>query len=312
MSIITSFNSVDVIIVNWNAGDQLKDCIESIPRALVSNIIVVDNASVDNSMREISKLSNVTPVFYPENMGFGKACNLGAYQSTSEFILFLNPDSVVYAGSLEKVLSFLQHPHNSSVGICGVQLLDESGNVSRSCARFPTPLRFAAYALGLDRIFPKLGHFMHDWSHDETREVDHVIGAFFLVRREVFQDLGGFDERFFVYLEDLDFSFRARKLGWRSVYLADVQAFHLGGGTSNQIKARRLFYSLRSRLIYSEKHFSGFGTLLVFSTTIVLEPIARSILALSRCSWSSLKETWIGYGMLLRWIPQWIFKGVTR
>ena len=97
---------------------------------------------------------------------------------------------------------------------------------------------------------------MREWNHEESREVDQVMGAFFLVRQKLFEEWGGFDERFFVYLEDVDFSSRARRVGWRSFYMAGVKAYHKGGGTSEQIKSTRLFYSLRSRILYSYKHFS--------------------------------------------------------
>jgi GT2 family glycosyltransferase len=193
-----------------------------------------------------------------------------------------------------------------------VQLLDEAGHVSRSCARFPSAVGFAAHAVGLDRFFPRLGHFMAEWDHAQTRQVDQVIGAFFLVRRNLFEALHGFDERFFVYFEEVDLSYRARQTGWRSVYLADAQAFHAGGGTSNQVKARRLFYSLRSRLLYAFKHFSWMGAFAVLLATLLVEPLSRSALALMRRSWVGLKETWAAYGMLWRWLPQWVLKGGTR
>jgi len=153
---------------------------------------------------------------------------------------------------------------------------------------------------------------MSEWAHDSTQKVDHVMGAFFLVRREVFEKLRGFDERFFVYLEDLDFSYRAKQAGWDSAYLADVQAFHYGGGTSNQVKARRLFYSLRSQLLYAFKHFHWLGALWVLLVMLVVEPVTRIFFAVIRRSWSSVKETLAGYAMLWKWLPDWIFKGVTR
>ena len=104
--------------------------------------------------------------------------------------------------------------------------------------------------LGLDLIHPRsaLNLFMVEWEHDENRQVDQVMGAFFLVRRSLFCALGGFDERFFVYMEDVDFSYRAHKEGWRSYYLADTQVFHKGGGVSSQAKARRLFSKRSARL----------------------------------------------------------------
>jgi hypothetical protein len=153
---------------------------------------------------------------------------------------------------------------------------------------------------------------MADWDHTHTRDVDHVIGAFSLVRRAVFDALEGFDERFFVYLEDLDFSRRARNAGWRTVYLADAQAFHAGGGTSRQIKARRLFYALRSRLLYAFKHFPRAGAISVMFATLMIEPLSRSLAALLRGSWSGLKETWSAYGMLWRWLPQGLAGGMRR
>lgn len=306
---------IDIITVNWNAGPQLHACIDSITRhgrGLVRRTVVVDNGSVDGSETSIADLPNVTLIRTGANLGFGKACNLGAQNADSEYLLFLNPDAALHADTLPKALSYMQAPANAKVGICGVQLLDEAGHVSRSCTRLPSAPGFVAHAVGLDRIFPRLGHFMAEWDHAQTRQVDHVIGAFFLVRRALFDALGGFDERFFVYLEDLDFSCRARQAGWRSVYLADVQAFHAGGGTSNQVKARRLFYSLRSRLLYAFKHFSWLGAVGVLLATLLVEPWSRSALVVLRLSWSGWKETWAAYGLLWRWLPQWVFKGVTR
>jgi GT2 family glycosyltransferase len=306
---------IDVVIINWNSGLHLNNCIQSIDlhgSFYVDGLIVVDNSSTDESADFVKSASNVKFIQARSNLGFGKACNIGAKQTKSDFLLFLNPDAALHADTLPKTLAYMQDPINAKVGICGVQLLDESGHIARSCARFPTPLGFAAHAVGLVRLFPRLGHFMEEWAHDQTREVDHVIGAFYLIRRSVFDQLGGFDERFFVYLEDLDLSYRARQAGWRSVYLAEAQAFHAGGGTSNQIKARRLFYSLRSRLLYAFKHFSVPGALLVLLTTLLVEPLTRTALGLLRRSWPAVKETWGGYAMLWCWLPQWVFKGVTR
>lgn len=308
-------NMIDVIVVNWNSGEQLIDAVSSIASQksdFVREVIIVDNDSTDNSLQSVIGISNIKIIKSFENLGFGKACNLGTQHADADFLLFLNPDAAVYPGTLEKITKFMQNPANEKVGICGVQLIDEGGLVARSCARFPNPKGFIFHAIGLDRFFPKLGHFMAEWPHDTTQDVDQLIGAFFLVRRSLFKELGGFDERFFVYFEEVDFSYRARKAGWRSIYLADVQAFHAGGGTSNQVKAKRLFYSLRSRLLYAFKHFTLPGALLVLIATLLLEPISRSALAIGRRSWSSLVETWTGYGMLFLWLPQWWFKGITR
>jgi len=165
---------------------------------------------------------------------------------------------------------------------------------------------FYSKIFGLDRLFPEFfkSHFMEEWGHKENREVDHVIGAFFLLRRRLFEQLNGFDERFFVYLEDLDFSLRAKESGWASYYLADARAYHKGGGTSEQVKARRLFYSLRSRILYGYKHFTPTQATLLLVTTLCFEPLTRLSFNLFQGAFKSASETISGYLMLYRALPE--------
>ena len=313
---------LDIVLVNWNSGIQLENVISSIAAhhdELIKSVIVVDNASTDNSMYRIESGLQAFPfdlkiICNSENHGFGFACNQGAAIGTSEFVLFLNPDTLLFSQSLLVPINFLQKSENFDVGIVGIQLIDEKGVVARSCANFPTVLILMAQASGLNRLplFHKLTQAMVKWPHDSTRTVDQVIGAFFLVRRSVLQMLHGFDEKFFVYFEEVDLALRACQMGFRSVFLVEAQAFHAGGGTSHQVKARRLFYFLRSRLLYAFKHFSWIGAVGVLLATLLVEPFSRSCLALLRLSWPNLKETWAAYSLLWLWLPQWIFKGVTR
>lgn len=304
-----------MVIVNWNSGDQLMSCLSSLfeyGRETIKTIIVVDNGSIDGSADAASVFEAVTVVRSQLNLGFAAACNLGARQTGSRYLLFLNPDALVFRDTLTRAVAFMDDYSNSRVGICGVQLIGDGGAITRSCARFPGALAFALSPLGLDRLFPRLGVLMKDWEHDETRDVDHVIGAFYLVRREVFELLDGFDENFFLYFEDLDFSLRARQLGWKCIYLAGVQAFHLGGGSSRQVKDRRLFYSLRSRVVYSFKHHGFIFGSFVLLIAAVVEPVIRSAWALARLSLSSLSETLKGYRLFWLWLPRWAIRGVTR
>lgn len=306
---------VTVVVVSWNAGEQLFACVESIKNngnGLVRNIVVVDNNSFDGCEKRVEGLDYVTLIRAGDNLGFGRACNIGARTAKTEYLLFLNPDAAIYANTLPEVLSYMQNPKNAQVGICGVQLLDEAGRIARSCSRFPSVTGFGAHALALNRLFPRLGHRMAEWDHAGTKRVDQVIGAFFWVRRSLFEKLEGFDERFFVYFEEVDFSYRASRLGLSSIYLGGVQAFHAGGGTSNQVKARRLFYSLRSRLLYVSKHFSIFGIVATLLITLFVEPLSRSAFALARGSLSSFSETWVAYRLLWSWLPEWMFRGDLR
>jgi GT2 family glycosyltransferase len=306
---------IDIIIVNWNSGIQLGQCVESIAKygnGLVSQVIVVDNGSHDGSDASVEGRGNLKLIRAGTNLGFGRACNVGAQHASSDYLLFLNPDAALYERTLEKCFEYMNDTANAEVGICGVQLVDERDHLSRSCARFPSPARLIAQASGVDRFVPSTGAAMVEWDHSQLRNVDQVIGAFFLVRHELFTSLQGFDERFFVYFEEVDFSYRARRAGWCSVYLAGAQAFHAGGGTSRQVKARRLFYSLRSRLLYAFKHFSLGGAVLVLIATLLVEPFSRSGYGLLRGSGLAIKETLGAYAMLWRWLPQWAFKGASR
>jgi len=184
-------------------------------------------------------------------------------------------------GNLELPARYLAAPHHATVGIVGIQLTDREGHVARNTARAPTARAMIGQSLGLDRLglgaFPR--HFDTDWAHDETRTVDQVMGAFFFVRRAVFEALGGFDERFFVYYEDLDFAARARASGWSSVFLATARGFHRGQGTTHSAIARRTFYFCRSKLLYALKFFQLPGALAVVATTLLLEPVARIVAA---------------------------------
>lgn len=306
---------IDVVIVNWNAGSQLKDCVESLNNfgaGLIGQIIVVDNGSTDHSMRLIENLPLVRSVLLAENAGFARGCNQGALHATSPYILFLNPDAAVFVDTLPAVFACMESAEQRNTGICGVRLLDEHGHVARSCSRYPSASRCLAQSLGLDKFVPRLGAAMTEWDHLQNRYVDQVIGAFFLVRRDLFIQLNGFDEQFFVYYEEVDFAYRAAKAGFRSYYLNDASAFHLGGGVSNQVKARRLFYTLRSRLLYAVKHFSVAAIVLVALSTLVIEPLTRLSLALVKRSGAAFKETLSGFAMLYRWLPQWLLHGKTR
>lgn len=296
---------LDIVIVNWNSGSQLEACIDSITEfgvEYVEKIIVVDNGSKDGSETLVEGKPNVTLIRIGQNIGFGAACNIGSRVGSSPYILFLNPDTRLEDSSLSLPLSFMEQPKNANVGICGIQLVDEHGEVSRTCARYPSLSRLVSSALGLNK-FPGLassGVHMHDWEHRESRMVDHVMGAFYLIRRKVFEHVNGFDERFFVYLEDIDLSKVAGNYGWVSFYLTEAHAFHAGGGTSRQVKVHRLFYSLRSRILYAFKHFPCWQAKIIVLVTILLEPFTRSIWCLLRGDFAGIKHTWSAYLMLWR------------
>lgn len=299
---------VDVVIVNWNSGQQLDRCVQSLLEhggGHIEKIVVIDNGSTDGSEEAVSQLEGAHLVRAGRNLGFAKACNVGVSQSAAEFVLLINPDARVFPGSISASVSFMTAPESSRVGIVGLQNIGDGGGVQRTCARFPTPWSFFADSVGLSTLIPRYarGHLMREWAHDEDRRVDHVIGAYFFVRRALWDRLTGMDERFFVYLEDLDFSRRAYEAGWTTWFLAHACVYHKGGGTSERIKATRLFYALRSKLLYAGKHFGAAGFLVAAAATLLLEPVARLAGALIGSRRGAIGDTVRAYGKLFAELP---------
>lgn len=305
------FSLLDVIVVNWNSGRQLYHCLAALQKAQrihfqLNRVCVVDNASTDDSLAGIEEIDLPLEVIRNRaNRGFGAAVNQAAGELTCDYLLLLNPDTKVFANSLDVSVAFLEKPQNAAVGIVGIQNVTAKGAVMRTCARFPTPEGLLVKSLGLNRLFPTRfsGHFMSEWDHRDSRAVDHVMGSFFLVRRVVWQSLGGFDDRFFMYLEDVDFSKRAKDAGYTTVFLSEAQVYHRGGGTSEQAKAHRLFYSRRSALCYAHKHFSPAGALVTAGVILLIEPWARCAGSLFRMRPSEIAHTLQGYQLLYRDLP---------
>jgi N-acetylglucosaminyl-diphospho-decaprenol L-rhamnosyltransferase len=304
---------IHVIIVNWNSGNHLAECLRSFSAVTddavtVSRVTVVDNASVDGSLDSALAFETALPLSVirnHQNRGFAAACNQAAAGSSADFLLFLNPDTRLMAKSLEQPAHFLGDPLNQTAGIVGIQLIDRDGKVTRNCARHPRPLTMIGNSLGLDRLLPSVfpPHFLLEWDHQTTRTVAQVMGAFCFIRRSLFERLGGFDERFFVYYEDVDLALRAQALGCRSVYLASARAFHRGGGTTESIRDRRLYYFVRSRILFSLKHFGIAGALGVTAAAMLLEPLVRMAYALSLRRFADVGQIARGFAMLWHALP---------
>ena len=302
--------SLDIVIVDYRAGALLRDCLESLgahppEHVRLGTVIVVDNApgGPPDAHRSPPGLS-VTVVPNSVNRGFAAACNQGAAIGRAPYVLFLNPDTRVQNGSLDIPVRLLERTAEEYTGIVGVQLVGKTGIPGTTCYRFPKASHFLWKAIGIDRLAPERfsSGVYSDFRHDTTRQVDQVMGAFFMVRRSVFERLGGFDERFFVYFEEMDFSKRAMDLGFRSLFIAEARAYHAGCGTTEMIRARRLFYSLRSRLKYADKHFSVTARALTWTVTFLLEPLSRLGMTLGRGRVSEARETLKSYLMLATWL----------
>lgn len=300
---------LDLVIVNWRSGLQLEDCLDSIARqkpAKPISVVVVNNALEDLSVGSHGKKIKLDIMTPAKNLGFGGGCNYGALQGNADWVLFLNPDITLPEGSLHKVFSLIRAPDlPADIGIIGVRLLNPDGTVQRNVARFPRFWHFFPRMLGLDRVLPGLfpPHFVADMDYTRSQYVDQVPGGFFLVRRKAFDHLDGFDTRFFMYYEDLDFALRSLQAGWKTWYQADMEVHHLGGGTTRQVRDQALFYMLRSRVQYTARHYGRPEALLVLYAEFVLELPARLVRAAVHGSRSEAAATLKAFGHLLRSIP---------
>ncbi len=297
---------LDIVIVNWNAGPLLQRCLDTVFASRcdgfeLGRVVVVDNVSEDGSADHLrGPKASLVVIRNLRNRGFAVACNQGAAGSTADYLLFLNPDTELDADSLGGAVRFMQAKENAGVEVSGIRLRDAQGVTQRCCARFPTPGLMIAQALGLDRFLPALfpPHFMVEWDHQDSRDVPQVMGAFLLIRRSRFEALHGFDERFFLYYEDVDLCFRVVQAGGRCVHNAGASALHVGGGTTQRIKARRQYLGARSRIRYARKHFGRIAAMAVAAAGLVLEPVARAGLGALRGSLAEVKDAVKGGAML--------------
>lgn len=225
--------TLSIIIVNWNTCEITRKCLESVRERVACadcEVIVVDNASSDASVEMIrTEFPEVSLIVNGENLGFGRANNQGMRVARGRYFLLLNSDTVVIDGSIQRLVSLMES--SPQIGIAGCKLLFEDLTLQGSCARFPSIKLALLEDLMLYKFLSRRrqGEVLLNgyWAHDRTRDVDAVWGAAMLVRRKVFNDTTGFDERIFMYGEDLEWCMRVRDLGWRITFAHDCRIVHL-------------------------------------------------------------------------------------
>lgn len=264
-------------IVNYNTKDDLKDCLNQIlksPPEVSYSIIVVDNNSTDESMEFLENLNKkrIRFILNNENKGFGSACNQIAKEIDTPYILFLNPDVKITKGAIDKLISFMEnHPE---VAIVTGKLLNPDGTIQLSCRRFPTILRVLSGRASLFRsIFPNnpisRDYMLCNLNYDKIQFPDWVRGAVMLIKTNLFKEIGGFDEQFFLYLEDTDLCLRLRKMGYEIAYNPEAIFYHkLGSSTKKKEFQTKLIHNV-SMYYYVKKNFD-YNPLLLFLLLISL------------------------------------------
>jgi N-acetylglucosaminyl-diphospho-decaprenol L-rhamnosyltransferase len=252
---------LDVVIVSYRCRELLRGCLEALrahPPSLPMKIVVVDNASADGTVEMVrSEFPETELIPSPSNLGFAAATNLGARRGDAPVVLALNPDTAVTHGALDKVLDTLRsHPE---VAVVGPRLLRDDGTLDHASKRsFPTPLSALGHFTGIGRRSGAGGRLASYRAPDvESGPVDSVNGAFMLMRREAFEAAGGFDEGYWMYMEDLDLSYRLAEAGWTSWYEPDAVVTHVKGGTTRGGRSVRLTWAFhRGMFRFYRQHYA--------------------------------------------------------
>lgn len=266
---MSSTKNIDlsIIIVTWNAMRFTQECLDSLQSYMGDpsvEIIVVDNASSDGTPEMIEKAFPRVKLMRNEaNLGFAKANNIGIAASTGNYVCLVNSDVRVLGDCLASMRAYMEE--DPSVGVIGPQMLAPNGTIARSYMRFPTLWRTFCNALGLHRISRRFGAFsgiqMTEFDNSRTSEVDVLNGWFLMVRRVALEDVGLLDPRFFMYGEDIDWSYRFYKAGWKRVYFAGARSFHHGAASSAAAPTRFYVEMKRANLQLYKKHYGTLGYL---------------------------------------------------
>jgi GT2 family glycosyltransferase len=259
---------LSIIIVSWNVRELLRACLRSIERSgatVRTEIIVVDNASADGSAAMLAQgFPRVHVIANAANRGFPAANNQGIARSSGRYVMLLNPDTEVGDGALAAMVAYLDV--QPQVGVLGPQLVNPDGSVQSSRRRFPTFWTAVFEGTWLQRFAPPglvERYTVRDRRDDAISEVDWVTGACLAVRREAFAQVGGLDEGFFMYSEELDWCKRIKVAGWKIVYFPGARVMHHEGKSSEQATPARHIHFQTSKVRYFRKHHGALAAALL-------------------------------------------------
>jgi hypothetical protein len=278
---------LSILIVNWNTRQLVLDCLRSLEAAAIAvphEIIVVDNASADGSAEAIaSEFPGVTLIRNAENVGFARANNQAYEASRGADVLLLNSDTLVAPGQLEKLVSFLDaHPR---AGIVGPKLLNPDGSFQLSATPFIQPwdvyYEYARFPRTLQPRAQKAPRRLYPFEPWRAMAVDYVIGAVFLIRRAVIDQIGLMDDQFFMYGEEQDWCWRAKEAGWEVWFDPEAEVTHLGGQSTAQVPYRMLAHRFVSSFRILGKH-QGAGAVALTRGLLAIAALQNNLLAAAR------------------------------
>jgi GT2 family glycosyltransferase len=257
------YKKLSIVIVNYNVKNLLQKCLESIfkyQKDIEFEVTVVDNNSKDHSRKMLKRdFPQVKLIENKRNLGFSRACNQGIKQSQGRYVLLLNPDTELTSGGIKKMMDFMDS--KPEAGICGPKMTDRRGNLQFSCRSFPSYLTAISSSQSiLNRIFPEnflsQKYLLKEKNHSQIMEVDWVSGSCLLIKREVFEKVGLLDERFYMYVEDVDLCYRAKKTGFSVFYFPPVLVIHHIGKSTQKKKFNMLLEHHRGMYYFYKKHYN--------------------------------------------------------
>ena len=280
---------LSIIIVNYNVRFFIEACLHSVEKAcknIEAEIIVVDNASTDDSASVLSTLfPNVDFIWNETNLGFSKANNLAIKKAKGQFILFLNPDTIVPEDCFEKCLSFFSTNHDA--GALGVHMIDGNGVFHKESKRgFPAPDVSFYKMIGLSKLFPNsktiASYYAGHLPENKTASIDVLSGAFMMISRKILGRIVGFDEDYFMYAEDIDLSYRIKKTGFKNYYFAETSIIHFKGESTKKTDAKYVqdFYGAMKLFVlkhYQQQSFIKNAMLISIATAQFLANSKRKI-----------------------------------
>jgi len=272
---------LSIIIVNWNTQDILLQCLESVEAdlavsELATEVIVVDNASTDNSVKLVKeKFPWVDLIENSENVGFAAANNQAIEQSSGRYVLLLNSDTEVKPRALQILYNYLDaHPQ---AGAAGSQLLNPDGTLQTSCYPFPTLSRELWRLLHLDVLWSYGVYHMANWDTESPREVEVIQGASLLLRRAALDQVGLLDDRYFMYTEEVDLCYRLHQGGWQLYWVPKSKVVHYGGQSTKQVPTKMFLCLYQSKLIFLRKHY-GWLAAQFYKLILLFATLARLLM----------------------------------
>jgi len=272
---------LSIIIVNWNTKEYLLPCLREIferGQGMSREVILIDNGSGDGSGDEVKKsFPSVHVIKNEENLGFAKAVNQGLKNSSGRYILLLNPDTQVKNGTTERLVSFMES--SSDAAVAGAQLLNADGSKQNSIANFPSLATELLNKRLLRWLFPKKFPGKGR-NYSEPIEVDSIIGACMMVRREAMEQVGLLDEDYFLFLEETDWCYRIKKAGWKVYHLPQAEIYHYQGKSAEREKKKAKIEYYRSRYHFFKKNrgrLQEFILLLGLMIRLCIEMILMSL-----------------------------------